>query len=90
MDDFYYEKAFRRFPAFPGFHFLPQSIFENTETTENHDNLVFLIIKTIYVICSTFLRVLYVQGTIFKVLIKARTLLNVLAQSYQRKTSNEA
>ena len=28
-------------PAFPGFRFLPQSIFENTKNTENFHKLIF-------------------------------------------------
>ena len=53
------EKAFCQFPAFPGFRFLPQSIFENPETTENFHKLIFRVMKTICLILSTLLDILY-------------------------------
>ena len=40
------------------------------ETTENFHKLIFQGIKTIYLILSTLLRILYVQNTIYKVLLK--------------------
>ena len=60
------------------------------ETTENHENLAFWVIKTIYIIYNTSLRILGVQGTIPKAFIKAKMFLNVLTQSYQREPSNKA
>ena len=61
---------FHLFPAFSGFRFLPYSIFENLETTENFCKLIFRGIKTIYLIWSTFLSILCDQGLTFKVLLK--------------------
>ena len=63
-------KVFCQFPAFPGFRFLPYSIFENPETTDNFHKLIFRGIKAIYLLLSTLLRILYVQNTIYKVLLK--------------------
>ena len=40
-------ESFLLIPTFPGFRFLPLSIFENTETTENFDILIFRSDKTI-------------------------------------------
>ena len=67
---FLIQKAFCGFPAFPGFHFLPQSILENPETTENFHKLIFQGIKTIYLILSTALGILFDQDTTLKVLLK--------------------
>ena len=70
MGDFYYQKTFCWFPAFPGFRFLSQSIFENTETSENFHKFIFRGIKIIYLILNTFPSNLCVQDTILKVLLK--------------------
>ena len=51
---------------FPTFLFLPVSIFENPETTESFQKLIFRVIKTIYLISSTFLSILCIQDTILK------------------------
>ena len=50
--------------------FAIEHILENTETTENFHKLIFQGIKTIYLILTTFLRVLYVQKTIYKALLQ--------------------
>ena len=75
-----------------GFSFFAiEHIFENTRTTENHENLVFFELLRLFMLFTPlFLRILGVHGTVHKVLIKARTFLNVLAQSYQREPSNKA
>ena len=67
---FFIWKAFCWFPAFPGFGFLPQGIFENPQTTENFQKLIFRGIKSIYLISRTFLSILCVQDKILKVLFK--------------------
>ena len=68
--NFFFQKAFCWFPAFPGFRFLPESIFENTKTTENFHNFVVRDIKTIHLILTTFIVISCVQGTTRKVLLK--------------------
>ena len=45
-------------------------MFENLETTENFHKFIFQGIKTIYLILSTLLGILYFQNTIYKVLLK--------------------
>ena len=70
MSVFLIYEAFCGFPAFPGFRFLPWSIFENPESTENFRKHVFRGTKTIYLISSTFLDILCIQDTSFKVLLK--------------------
>ena len=67
---FLIQKAFCWFPAFAGFRFLSWSIFENMETLENFHKFIFRGIKTIYLISTTFLRILCVQDTILKLLLK--------------------
>ena len=59
-----------RFPEFLGFRFLPQSIFKKAETTENFYKLIFRGMNSIYLIWSTFLRILCDQDLTFKVLLK--------------------
>ena len=52
---------------------------ENQETTENFHKLIFRNIKTIYLIFSTFLRILCVQDTTLKAsTFKAQLLLKVI------------
>ena len=48
----------------------PYSIFENPETKENFHKLISRGTKTIYLILSTFLAILFVQSTIYKELLK--------------------
>ena len=67
---FFIQKAFYWFSAFPGFRFLPKSIFKNPETTEIFHKLNFQGIETIYLISSTFLSILCVHDKTFKVLLK--------------------
>ena len=67
---FFIQQAFCGYLAFPSFCFLPQSIFENPETTENFQNLIFRDIKSIFLICSPFLGISCVQNTILEVLLK--------------------
>ena len=67
---FFIQKAYYWFPAFPGFRFLPYSIFENLETTENFLKLIFRGIKSIYLISRTFLSILCVQDKTLKLLLK--------------------
>ena len=55
---------------FPGFHFLPYSISENLETTEDFHKLIFIGMKTIYLIWSTFQSILCDQNLTFKELLK--------------------
>ena len=43
--------------SFPGFHFYPQSIFENLESTENFNKLMFQGITTIHLISRAFLSI---------------------------------
>ena len=45
-------------------------MFENPETMENVHKLIFPGIKTIYLILSTLLGILYVHNTVSKVLLK--------------------
>ena len=52
------------------FSFLPLSIFENPESTENFHKHVFRQTEAIYLILSTFLDILCVQDKSFKVLLK--------------------
>ena len=52
------------------FFFLPYSLFENRETTENFNKLIFRGIKTICLISSTFLGILCVENVILEVLLK--------------------
>ena len=51
------------------FVFLTKSIFVNPETMENFHKLIFRGIKTIHLISSTFVGILYVQNTILEVLL---------------------
>ena len=67
---FFIQKALCWFPSFPSFHFLSQSIFENSETTENFHKLIPWGIKGIYLISSTFLSIVCDQDTTRKVLLK--------------------
>ena len=55
---------------FPGFRFLPYSISENLETTEDFHKLIFSGMKTIYLIWTTFLSILCDQDLTFKELLK--------------------
>ena len=52
-----------------GFHFLSYSIFENLETTGSFCKLIAGGFKTIYLISSTFVDILYVQNTTRKALL---------------------
>ena len=63
-------ESFLSISGVPGFRFLLQTLFKNTETTENFDKVIFRGIETIYLISSTFLGILCVQGTNLKVLLK--------------------
>ena len=63
---FFIQHTLCGYPAFQSFRFLPQSIFENPETTENFHKLIFRGIKTIYLISSTFLGILCDQDLTFK------------------------
>ena len=55
---------------FLGFRFCQWSIFENRETTENFQKLIFQGIKSIYLISSTFQSILCVEDKTLKVLLK--------------------
>ena len=75
-------KAFCWFLAFPGFHFLLQGIFENPETTEMFQKFIFRSVKSIYLIWSTFLRILYVQDKTLMVLLKVIRALTIEAWNW--------
>ena len=63
-------ESFLLIPTFPGFCFLLKSIFENPETTENFQKLIFRGIKVSYLILSALLGILCVQDKSLKVLLK--------------------
>ena len=63
-------ESFLLISGISGFSFQSQSIFENPETTENFQKLIFSGIKASYLILSTFLGILCVQDTTLKVLLK--------------------
>ena len=68
-NEFFYLESFLLISDISGFRFLPYSIFEDPETTENFHKLFFGGIKTIYLISNTFLSILCDRDTL-KVLLK--------------------
>ena len=68
----FYLETFLLISGISGFPYftIEHTVFENTETAGNFHKTIFRDIKTIYLVSSTFLRILCVQDTTHKVLLK--------------------
>ena len=67
---FFYLESFLLISGISGFSFFTVEHIKNPETTENFHKHISPSTKTIYLILSTFLGILFVQNKTFKVLLK--------------------